>query len=179
MTGHYSRLHWRNQKTCVSSAPENNVKSWLFDESSLTERLIGHCNGKFSIKVLSITRATPTVDEIKALNLRARSHAIIRQVLLLCDGEPLVFARTIIPLSSLRGSLRGIVLLGNKSLGAILFADKSMRRQPVEVVLINARKNCQIWPPLSGIGPVWGRRSVFLIKQQKLLVSEFFLPDLY
>lgn len=178
MAGHYSQLRWRSQKMCVSSAPDIKIKTWLFDESSLTERLINHCDGQFSIKVLSISRATPTADEIKALNLRPRCHAIIRQVLLLCDGQALVYARTIIPLSSLRGSLRGIVLLGSKSLGAILFADESVRRQPIEVALVKAQQGCRTWPPLSGLGPIWGRRSVFLIKRQKLLVSEFFLPAL-
>ena len=178
MTGHYSRLRWRNQKACVLSAPDIKTKSWLFDKTSLTERLVNYCDGQFSIKVLSVHRATPTTDEIKALNLKPRCHAIVRQVLLLCDGEALVYARTIIPLSSLRGSLRGIVLLGSKSLGAILFADESVRRQPIEVALVKAQQGCRTWPPLSGLGPVWGRRSVFLIKRQKLLVSEFFLPAL-
>lgn len=176
MTGYYSRLRWRNQKACISSAPNIETKSWLFDKRSLTARLINHCDGKFSVKVLSVCRGTPLPDEIKALNLTMRSRAIIRQVLLLCDGQPLVYARTIIPISSLRGPLRGVVLLGNKSLGAILFADKSMRRLPVEAALVS---RYQGHIPLPVAEPIWGRRSVFILKQRSVLVNEFFLPALF
>ncbi|VAW55148.1 Chorismate--pyruvate lyase [hydrothermal vent metagenome] len=177
MIGHYSRLHWRNQRACITSAPNIEIKSWLFDGRSLTARLIDRCDGKFSVKVLSVYRGTPFPDEIKALNLTMRSRAIIRQVLLLCDGQPLVYARTIIPISSLRGPLRGVALLGNKSLGAILFADKSMQRLPVEAASVSARH--QIHMPLPITEPIWGRRSVFILKQKSVLVSEFFLPELF
>ncbi len=178
MSGHHTRLHWCNQKHCFLMASNDEIKSWLFDSGSLTARLINYCDGKFSVKVLSVKRATPTPDEIKALNLKTRSQAIIRQVLLLCDGQPVVYARTVIPVSSMRGALRGIILLGNKSLGAVLFADKKMRRKPVEVTSVNASHACYAWTGYSGKESIWGRRSVFILKNQELLVSEFFLPDL-
>jgi len=178
MSGHHTRLHWCNQKRCFSSELDTEIKSWLFDSGSLTTRLVHHCNGKFSVKVLSVQRATPTPDEVKVLKLKARNHSIIREVLLLCEDRPVVYARTIIPVSSLRSSLRGIVKLGNKSLGAVLFADKKMLRKPMEITLLKESHKCHAWTRYKGKKSIWGRRSVFIIKGQEILVSEFFLPDL-
>ncbi|VAW59932.1 Chorismate--pyruvate lyase [hydrothermal vent metagenome] len=179
MSGYHTRLRWCNQKQCISNSLDAEIKKWLFDSSSLTTRLISHCDKIFSVKVLSVSRATPTPDEIKALNLKPRSQAIIRQVLLLCGDQPVVYARTIIPVSSMRGSLRGIVLLGNKSLGAVLFADKEMQRKPMQVTSVKAQHKFQRWMQYTGEKTVWGRRSVFVLKKQNLLVSEFFLPELF
>lgn len=178
MSGHHTRLRWCNQKRCFSTSLNAETRSWLFDSGSLTARLINHCDEKFSVQVLSVKRATPTPDEVKALNLKIRSQAIIREVLLLCGDQPVVYARTIIPLSSLRGALRGIVQLGNKSLGAVLFADKKMQRNPVEITRLKENHKCYAWTGFQGKEPIWGRRSVFILKNQELLVSEFFLPNL-
>ncbi len=179
MSGHHTRLRWCSQKRCFSSALNAQLKSWLFDSGSLTARLISHCDAPFSVKVLSVCRATPAVDEMQALNLKNRRQALIRQVLLYCGDQPVVYARTIIPLSSLRGSLRGVVLLGNKSLGAVLFADKSMRREAMQITSIKATHKRHAWTRHQGEESIWGRRSVFILKKQKLLVSEYFLPILF
>lgn len=151
----------------------------MFDSGSLTARLVKHCGGKFSVKLISIKRATPTPDEKFALGLDPRSQSVIREVLLCCDERPLVYARTIIPVSSLRGSLRGLALLGNRPLGAVLFADKLMQRKPVEITSLTAAHKCYSWTQNKGSEVVYGRRSVFILKGQKLLVSEFFLPELF
>jgi len=179
MSGHHTRLRWCNQKRCFSKGLNANIKDWLFDAGSLTARLIKNCDEKFSVKVLSVKSATPTPDEIKALKLKHRSQAIIREVLLLCGNQPVVYARTIIPVSSMRGSLRGIVKLGNKSLGAVLFADKKMQRKPMEVTSLASTHKCHEWTGYQKKEAIWGRRSVFILKNEEILVSEFFLPDLF
>jgi len=179
MSGYHTRLNWCEKKNCFSKLLNTKIKRWLFASGSLTARLIDHCSGEFSVKVISIKRATPTPDEISALGMKPRSHAIIREVHLCCNNEPLVYARTIIPVSSLRGTLRGLALLGNKPLGAVLFSDKSMRRKPMEVTSIKPGHKCHILTQCMVHTTVWGRRSIFSLKQQELLVSEFFLPALF
>jgi len=179
MSGHHTRLNWCKKQHCLSKQINPRVKHWLFDSGSLTARLIKICNGKFSVKVISIKRATPTPDEISVLGMNARGQALIREVLLYCDNKPVVYARTIIPVSSLRGALRGLALLGNKPLGAVLFADKSMRRKPMEITLLKPSHKVYKWTQSKSAGAVWGRRSVFILRQQELLVSEFFLPELF
>ncbi len=179
MSGHHTRLRWCRKKHCLTSSLEAQIKSWLFDRGSLTARLINHCQGKFSVEVISVKRATPTPDEIAALGMRPRSQALIRQVLLYCDNRPVVYARTIIPVSSLRGALRGLALLGNRPLGAVLFSDKSMQRKPMEITHLDAEHACYKWTQSKSLEPIWGRRSVFILKNKQLLVSEFFLPELF
>lgn len=179
MSGCRTRLRWINKKQSISADIPAHIASWLFDPESLTARLITNCGGRFSVKLLSVKRCTPTPDEIQALKLRYRSHAIIRQVLLYCDDTPWVYARTVIPMTSLRGSLQGLVKLGTKPLGAVLFADKTMQRSQIEVTVLNHQHPCYSWTGFKGKRDIWGRRSVFRLSNKPLLVSEFFLPDLF
>lgn len=111
--------------------------------------------------------------------MRYRGQALIRQVLLRCDGQPLVYARTIIPLSSLRGALRGLALLGNRPLGAVLFADRQMKRKPMQITSMDSSHLCYQWTGHKGQRKIWGRRSIFVLRGKELLVSEFFLPELF
>ena len=176
MSGCRSLLRWCKKQQCLSKSIPADIENLLFDRSSLTARLIKKCPGRFRVEVLSVQRTTPTPDEIAALGLRSRSQAIIRQVLLYCDGTPWVYARTIIPLTSLRGSLRSLTRLGNKPLGAVLFADKTMRRSAMEITALKPDHMCYAWTRHGGNQIIWGRRSVFWLQKKSLLVSEFFLP---
>ncbi|HED36041.1 MAG TPA: chorismate lyase [Gammaproteobacteria bacterium] len=180
MSGHPTRLLWRKRQHSITSNIEPHIRTWLFDMGSLTARLIEHCDKEpFSVKVLSVKRATPTPDEAVSLGLKPRNQALVRQVLLYCGDHPVVYARTVIPLSSMRGALRGLILLGNKPLGAVLFADKSMQRKPLEITSLLKSHKCYRWTQHNGSERIWGRRSVFSLKNKELLVSEFFLPELF
>ena len=153
--------------------------SWLLDTASLTLRLQQLCPGEFRVRVLSQVAGRPTLDEARALCMKPEGKAIIRQVQLLCDGQPWVYARTIIPMSSLRGKLRRLAHLGTRPLGGMLFADPGMRRELVELACI--RKGQSLYAAAtrglrSRPAEVWGRRSVFRIAHKPLLVSEVFLP---
>ena len=152
---------------------------WLLDGSSLTRRLQQHCTGRFSVQVLRLGWMRPMLNEARTLGVPYQQTALIREVHLLCDGQPWVFARTVIPLSSLRGKLRRLLGLGNRPLGAVLFADPHMRRSPIEVAQIHHGESLYLdatkrHPSQHAI---WGRRSVFHLGGAPLLVSEIFLPD--
>lgn len=131
------------------------------------------------MRVLSQQWGAPRLDEMQALGMRGGSRALIRTVQLLCDGQPWIYARTIIPVTSLRGKLRRLAHLGSRPLGAMLFADPGMRREVVELARIKpgqplyADASCRI---RQRPGEIWGRRSVFRIAGKPLLVSEIFLP---
>lgn len=156
-------------------------RDWLLDRSSLTLRLQRTCSGQFHVEVLSQRMEPPMLSESRALNRPPQELALVRQVRLHCDNQPWVFARTVIPLPSLHGGLRQLALLGNKPLGAVLFADPTMQRSAVEVTRIGQGK--RLFAMATGDSPrnaseIWGRRSVFTLQRQPLLVSEFFLPEL-
>jgi len=156
------------------------LTAWLLDPASLTQRLQGLCSGEFRVRVLSQFRGRPRLDEARALGMRRGGLAIIRQVQLLCDEHPQVYARTVIPVSSLKGRLRRLARLGARPLGAMLFADRGMRRGVVELARIRPRETLYadaVRDPRQARGDIWGRRSIFRLAHKPLLVCEIFLPD--
>ncbi len=121
------------------------------------------------------------LSEARAMGRPPHELALVRQVRLLCDGEPWVFARTMIPLPSLHGRLRQLALLGTRPLGAVLFADPTMQRSAIEVACVGQHKRLYrmaLEGLPGGSTEIWGRRSVFTLHSRPLLVSEFFLPPL-
>ena len=179
MFGYSTPLKWRQRKQCLRHQFPDEIYHWLFDPESLTAKIIKKCNGKFRVHLISQQRATPNPDEIRALGIRCRSHAIVRQVVLYCDDKPWVYARSVIPVTTLKGSLKRLAYLGNKPLGAILFADRTIARGEVEVVLIDQNHDVHKWVGNQKNQKIWGRRSVFNQSTKSLLVSEFFLADCY
>ena len=171
----YRLQHWRNRAQSFASALSPDVADWLFDPSSLTARLIRHCHGQFSVNVLSQQYQSPKLGEKAVLGMRLRESALIREVHLLCDDHPVVYARTVIPVTTLVGPQRRLAHLGNKPLGAVLFADPTMQRDEVQIARLTQQ---QVKLQHTENRDIWGRRSVFRLSGRPLLVSEFFLPDL-
>lgn len=179
--GVHTALRWRAGKQLPGAAPDAALRDWLLDTGSLTRRVQQACAGRFRVQVEMQGWGRPRLDESLALGLRLGRIALIREVHLLCDERPWVFARTVIPVSTLRGRQRRLAHLGSRPLGAVLFADPHMQRGTVEVVSV---------PPGSALfaaascgmkrrpAEIWGRRSVFRLGGKPLLVSEFFLPGL-
>jgi chorismate--pyruvate lyase len=130
--------------------------------------------GEFSVQRLYQGWEVPLPSERVLLELPARQLALVREVALRLNGEAVVFARSVFPISSLTGSLAHLRRLQNKSLGAILFKHPGMHRHPFELALIAG--NCHYLPEhLQQAEPVWGRRSRFEIAGKRLMVSEVFL----
>ncbi len=157
------------------------LTDWLLDSGSLTQRLRCACGGRFRVGVLRQGWGRPDRDEARVLSLRLDAWAWTREVHLLCDERPWVFARTLIPARTLRGRGRRLTQLGTRPLGEVLFADPGVRRGPVEIARIVAGQRLH-WRAFAGRGEppdaIWGRRSLFWIKESPLLVCEIFLPDL-
>ena len=152
-------------------------RDWLFDTGSLTQRLLDASYGELSVNVIKQQFQVPSLSERNALGLPDRQQAMIREVLLCGAGQPWVFARSVIPLTTLSGRLRKLRQLDNQPLGALLFKDPSMTRDLVEVACVNADNNQLPSRLLGNENSVWGRRSVFRLDKKPLLVAEFFLPS--
>jgi len=155
------------------------VYCWLQDPASLTKRMQHACDGQFRVNVMNQRWARPMHNEAQVLRMPITQRGMTREVQLLCGDMPWVFARTIIPYKTLTGAERRLMHLRDKPLGAVLFADSSMRRGPVEVV--HLRSGDRLFKrATAGLKPrprsIWGRRSVFYLREKPLLVSEIFLP---
>lgn len=154
---------------------------WLLDSGSLTQRLIAACPGQFAVRLVGQQRTRPLREEATALGLAGGVQALVRQVQLQCDTQPWVLARTVIPITTLTGPRRRLTRLGNRSLGATLFSDPTMSRDPVEVtrLIVGSPLYSAITASIKKPPPeLWGRRSVFRLDGWPLLVSEFFLPSI-
>jgi len=152
---------------------------WLLDRASLTQRIISACDGQFRVRVLSQNWMRPMSNEARALGISRSGRALVREVQLLCNDLPWVYARTVIPRRTLTGKQRRLAHLKSRSLGAMLFADPSMRRGELQLARLTSRDKLHalVTRQLDQSPEVmWGRRSVFTLASKPLLVSEIFLP---
>jgi chorismate--pyruvate lyase len=178
---HVNEPVWRPRRLLPHTSVPARAAHWLFDQSSLTRRVTAACAGRFRVEVLAQGWQRPMLNEALRLGVQYDHLALVREVYLYCDATPWVFARTIIPRSTLTGAQRHLAWLGDKPLGAVLFADPSMRRDEVEVAGI--RRGQLLFERAaagahSATAAIWGRRSVFYLGGKPLLVCEIFLPPL-
>jgi chorismate--pyruvate lyase len=163
---HFREPTWRATHLPSSLAPPPQLWSWLRDQGSLTRRLQGRCpTGGFNVEVVSERLERPRLSEATLLGLAAGRLAWVRQVYLRCGTRRWVYARTVIPVPTLRGANAGLIRLGTRPLGGFLFSHPQVRRGELQV----ARTG------LPQAGTVYGRRSLFFLRGRSLLVSEFFL----
>lgn len=172
---------WRTRPQLLRTQISESMRCWLFDPGSLTTRLVAACAGRFQVRVIAQHWQPPQLCEAQRLEVHTRELALIRQVYLYCDETPWVYARTVIPRSSLSGRQKHLAHLGSKSLGAVLFADPNMQRDELEIVRLQAGQelfNIAVAPLTSVPEEIWGRRSVFYLQNKPLLVNEIFLPTI-
>lgn len=194
--------HAHHLNTCTNNranwlkSPVNSGKfrSYLIDKGSLTRRLQLQSQ-QFAVTPLLLKRAKTSQDEATLLALKPQQHALQRDVLLVANGVPVVFAHSVLPKKSLRGAWRGLGRLGAKPLGAILFANPKVQRMPLTYKKLSSHHRLyqrilryylshhQIHSQLQLGQALWARRSVFSLRYSnlghaKILVTEIFLPAL-
>ncbi|MEI6414828.1 MAG: chorismate lyase [Pseudomonadota bacterium] len=175
---HHSAVpHWRPLRIGCRLAPPP-LGDWLADPGSLTRRLVAGCPGGFRLHLLHQSHDRPWFDEQQILALSARRLALCREIRLLCQGHPLVFARSIIPLVTLAALGYRLSHLGEKSLGSLLFSRPDIHRQHMEVARLVPRD--RLFRSLGAIqaDSLWARRTLFSCSGHSLLVCEVFLPGL-
>lgn len=152
--------------------------NWLRYAGSMTERLQDYCD-KVTISVLSETWQCPFVSERKMLCLAERELAFIREVRIICDEQPWLFARSVIPSETLTATGGELAKLGVLPIGNILFAAKNMQRSMFEVA---KAKPGDYFFYAAGADEsraefLWARRSLFYLSNLPLLINEVFTPQ--
>jgi chorismate--pyruvate lyase len=151
-----------------------NMQDWLLDTGSLTERLQANSR-EFYVEVLGQAEIPLEAAEKQALPRYAQSQWQIREVVLYGDGNPWVFARSVLPAKMCKSTWAN---LGNQPLGQRIFNDPNFVRSGFEIGTLE-------YHPLShepfacpeAKQQRWARRSIFRIGDEELLVAEAFLPD--
>ncbi len=153
---------------------------WLRDHGSLTRRIQQRCSA-FSVRNICSHLALADRDETALLGLPSRQKIYTREVLLYADGVPVVFAHSVAGAHHLRGAWHALQNLGNRPLGALLFAHPLVERAPLRYKLLKPQHTlyCRAAAALD-IAParLWARRSLFTLHGAPLLVTEVFLPGI-
>lgn len=156
-----------------NSMPKTALKEWLLATGSLTQKLRSCCQ-HFEVKVLGEHLTTPLAGECP------HQHRVwVREVLLCLDGEPWVFARTLIPEVLTTFHQHNFKALGTRPLGELLFSSNDIVPGKIEVAEFEScSKLAQLATSLSQEvnTPLWGRRRYFNLANQDIIVSEIFLP---
>jgi chorismate lyase len=186
--------NWYRHASAVGA--DATMRDWLTTKGSLTARLIG-ASAAFRVKRLHQKSALCSLEEASRIGLPRRERVWEREVLLVCDGRPVVFGHTVVPMSATASDWPLFSALGERSLGSTLFYDPKVVRGPLEYARLRAghplveRVRAALRETLGDeLGDELGkaadneldgqifhaRRCVYRRRQGLLMVTEVFLP---
>lgn len=146
-------------------APAGGWRDWLTARGSLTKKLSLAAQQPITVEVLN--QGVGQISRIESRWLQqSRGRVSIRHVMLCVNGEPWVFARSLLPLSQRHPLYRAWQGLGRQALGHVLFNLPGVTR--------GALYHCR--PAQLPLTSLWGRASCFSYQGAPLWVCEHFLP---
>ncbi len=155
------------------------LRPWLTEGGSLTARLVAHSEA-FRVQRLHQRSALCLPDEAGRIGMGRPGRVLEREVLLRCDGEAVVFAHTVVPLSATAADWPLFNALGERSLGSTLFYDPLVLRGALEFARIRAghplmeRARAALGGTAASV--LYARRCLYRRHRGTLLVTELFLP---
>jgi chorismate--pyruvate lyase len=141
------------------------IKSWLLEKGPITKRI--KTMGTFKLKLIQDKISEVEKSEILFLNSK-KGKFRVREVKLFCNGEPKIFARTIIPVITIEEGFSDLGKIGNKPLGDILFEKKIFTKE--EIVFASFKYEEYLF---------WGRNTKYTVKGYPFSVMELFLINDY
>ena len=162
--------HWQ---PLFAGRVENRVlRGWLTEPGSLTARCQA-ASRDFRVRLLCYGKARPLADESPG-----QRNAWVREVILECDGVPVIFAHTTLSTATNGRLTRWLSRLGSRSLGSLLFSWPGFQRGAIEYCRLDARH--PLFRRAAAHGEhgkyLWARRSRHRLGGQQVLVTEVFLP---
>ena len=162
--------HWQ---PLFAGRVENRVlRGWLTEPGSLTARCQA-ASRDFRVRLLRYGKARPLADESPG-----QRNAWVREVILECDGVPVIFAHTTLSTATNGRLTRWLSRLGSRSHGSLLFSWPGFQRGAIEYCRLDARH--PLFRRAAAHGEhakyLWARRSRHRLGGQQVLVTEVFLP---
>jgi chorismate--pyruvate lyase len=161
------------------------LASWLGEPRSLTRRLRAW-SGSLQLILLRQCYARPLPDEFGILSLRRGERVWVREVLLLADGIPVLYAHSIARPAALRSAWRQLKRTGIKPVGDLIFARPGISRGPIHIRRLSVGDRLhgaaaqaladQTEQALQPSAALWARRSPFIHAGHCLWITEVFLP---
>jgi chorismate--pyruvate lyase len=157
------------------------LRPWLLEPGSLTARLQNHCE-RFEVRLLRQSHGVCQPDQAGVIGLARAARVREREVLLCCDGEPVVYAHTVAALAC-AADWPFFHRLGQRSLGTALFSDPLIARGRLQHARLHARhaltrRAAAAAPACRDERLLHARRCLYRRHRGLLLVTELFLPTL-
>ncbi len=169
--------HWKKKHPGLKQALPPDVHSWIYEKGSLTRRLRKVYGSSFAVEILFHRWKPAFLGECNLLGLPHQQYNLVREVLLHANGRPLILARTILPEHTIKVAKRNLSHLGTRPLGEVIFSYPKLERLDLNITNVQHSLWREELIEKVNIGQhVWGRRTVYAIQKQKMLVSEFFMP---
>lgn len=168
---------WLAEPQLPQLCTDSSTTSWLRERGSLTERLRQRW-GNVAVHLLGEGLATPLRHESARLQLAPAMLAWVRCVLLVCQNQPRVYARTVIPDWTAHNPWAEVQRLGSQPLGELLFRLPDLQRSGFEWGQSVSWPHAEHWTSPASAQPQpepLARRCVFVREQAPLLLTEVFL----
>ena len=146
----------------IESKVDPSIFSWLSESGPITNRI--KLSQKFELELLN-----DEIDEIskeEKLFLNSVSETFrVRRVILLGNNTPVVYAKSVIPSSTIENGLSSLGKIGNAPLGDILFTPGVFTKlEMVCASFLSKEKNVY-----------WGRKIKYSVNSEPISVMEVFL----
>ena len=137
------------------------ILSWLNESGSITSRIKSFSDFKLKLLRDSPGEVDAAVDDLIISNYKENN---IREVLLYSDEEPLIYAKSIIPLETIRLGLGVLGNLKENPLGDILFSNPEIKKE--YMLFSKFESNKKIF---------YGRKGIYTVRGFPFSVCEIFL----
>jgi chorismate--pyruvate lyase len=146
----------------IESKVDASILSWLSESGPITNRI--KLSQEFELELLN-----DEIDEIskeEELFLNSVSETFrVRRVILLGNNTPVVYAKSVIPSSTIENGLSSLGKIGNAPLGDILFTPGVFTKlEMVCASFLSKEKNIY-----------WGRKIKYSVNSEPISVMEIFL----
>ena len=139
----------------------NEILSWLNEPGSITSRIKSFSNFRLKLLRDGPGKVDANEDDLIVSNYEENN---IREVVLYSDEEPLIYAKSIIPLETIRFGLDVLGNLKENPLGDILFSNSEIKK--IYMLFAKFQSNEQIF---------YGRKGIYTVKGYPFSICEIFL----
>lgn len=173
---------WQLENCWLQNQIPAAIRTCLLDASSTTRRFRAIGGSSFIVQVLKQAWQQILLCERKLLKQRIRRLALVREVIIHCNGQPWMFARAVFPEHTVSGKTKYIhYFLDERPLGDLLYREPHLQRSAFELAQVTVHST--EYPALALFKEViqenlWARRSLFMVKHKPILLTEVFMPAL-
>lgn len=146
----------------IESKVDPSIFSWLSESGPITNRI--KLSQKFELELLNDEIDEISKEEKLFLNTVSETFRV-RRVILLGNNTPVVYAKSVIPSSTIENGLSSLGKIGNAPLGDILFTPGVFTKlEMVCASFLSKEKNVY-----------WGRKIKYSVNSEPISVMEVFL----